>query len=261
MQNTIQKTAALRFWSGILSVSTDDGATYTNLWGLKDAKVTVKKKIKEMVLDNARMPPKIKIEEIKLSATLYEIVLANLNSIDGFADYSSVTGSATPVTAEAKGTGWTIGKPIRLNYKNGANTQVASIVVKAGGSALTVSTNYVIYVGDGTNGDLGYTYVVPVTASALAITVDYSYTPYQRNEQLFKDVEKYLSTNRFKFVNLDANGKEFGIEFYKGYNVGDTEFAFKSDDDTDAMGLWIEIKAFPNSSNAFMRIWDEQNVL
>lgn len=261
MQNTIQKQNSIRFWSGILSVSTDDGATYTNLWGLKDAKVTVKKKIKEMVLDNARMPPKVKIEEIKLSATLYEIVLANLQSIDGFADYSSTAGSSTPVVAEAKGTGWVVGKPIRLNNKNGANTSVTVTAVKANAVALTVTTNYTTYVADGTNGDLGYTYVVPVTANALAITVDYSYTPYQRNEQLFKDVEKYLSTNRFKFVNLDANGKEFGIEFYKGYNVWDTEFAFKSDDDTDAMGLGIEIKAFPNASNAFMRIWDEQNVL
>jgi hypothetical protein len=43
-----------------------------------------------------------------------------------------VAGTPVVITAEAKGTGWVVGKPIRLNNKNGANTVVASITIKAG---------------------------------------------------------------------------------------------------------------------------------
>jgi len=90
---------------------------------------------------------------------------------------STVAGSPTTVTAEAKGTGWTVAKPIKLNNKNGANTIVSSIVIKANAVALVLNTDYKTYVGDGTNGELGYTYIVPLTAQTLTITADYSYTP------------------------------------------------------------------------------------
>jgi hypothetical protein len=88
-----------------------------------------------------------------------------------------VAASPVSVTAEAHGTGWTVGKPIKLNNKDGDGTIVASIVVKAGVTTLAAGTDYNTYVGDGTNGDLGYTYIVPVTVQTLAITADYSYTP------------------------------------------------------------------------------------
>lgn len=90
---------------------------------------------------------------------------------------SNVVGSPTSVTAEPHGTGWVQGTPFKLNYKNGANTIVASIVVKGAGTPLVLNTDYRTYVGDGLNGDLGYTYIVPITANATAITADYSYTP------------------------------------------------------------------------------------
>jgi hypothetical protein len=43
-----------------------------------------------MVFDNAKMPPKIKIDEAVFSANLYEIALENLQKIDGFAEYTSI---------------------------------------------------------------------------------------------------------------------------------------------------------------------------
>lgn len=83
------------------------------------------------------------------------------------------------VTAEAKGTGWVVWKPFKLTNKNGANTQVASITIKANAIALVLNTNYTVYVWDWTNGDLWFTYITPVTANALVITADYTYTPNQ----------------------------------------------------------------------------------
>jgi hypothetical protein len=46
--------------------------------------------INELVLDNAKLPPKVKLDEVVFSANLYEIALENLQAIDGFATYSTV---------------------------------------------------------------------------------------------------------------------------------------------------------------------------
>lgn len=202
------------------------------------------------------MPPKVRIDEAVFSASIYEFVLENLQSIDGIATYSTVAGTLQTVTSEAHGTGWTINTPIKTNYKNANNTIVGSIVVKSGATTLTLSTDYRTFVGAD-----GYTYILPVTAQVGAITFGYTYTPNASKEQLFKDVVKTLATNRFKFENTDENGKIFGIEFYEGYNRAGIDATFLPDDTTDdALNMPIEIKARPvtGSQNLF-RIYDEQD--
>jgi len=52
-------------------------------------------------VDNAKMPPKVKLDEVVFSANLYEFVLDNLQAIDGIADYSTIDGTPTPVVGEA----------------------------------------------------------------------------------------------------------------------------------------------------------------
>ena len=207
-------------------------------------------------MDNAKMPPKVRIDEAVFSASIYEFVLENLQSIDGIATYSTVLATLQTVVAEAHGTGWTINTPIKCNYKNANNTVVGAIVVKSGATTLTLSTDYRTFVGAD-----GYTYILPVTAQAGAITFGYTYTPNASKEQLFKDVVKTLATNRFKFENTDENGKVFGIEFYEGYNRAGIDATFLPDDTTDdALNMPIEIKARPvtGSQNLF-RIYDEQD--
>jgi len=257
MQNSVQKVKSVRFGSGILSMSSDDGATWVNLGALKDANLNVTKSIIEVVMDNAKMPPKVKIDEVVFSANLYEIVLENLQTMDGIATYSTVDASPVVVTAEAHGTGWVAGVPFKLTHKDWDNTLVASVAVKEDGVALTLNTDYRIFIG----GD-GYTYILPVTAQTGVITADYTYTPLASKEQLYKDIVKTLATNRFKFVNVDEDGKEFGIEVYEGYNRAGIDATFLPDDTTDdALNIPIEIKAYPvtGSQNLF-RIFDEQDV-
>lgn len=203
------------------------------------------------------MPPKVKIDEAVFSANLYEIVLENLQAIDGISTYTTVDGSATPVTGEALGTGWTVDQPIKLANKNGDNTEVASIVIDADAVALVLDTDYRVYVGSD-----GYTYIYPLTAQTGVLDADYTYTPLASKEQLYRDVVKTLATNRFKFVNVDEDGKEFGVEFYEGFNRAGIDATFLPDDTTDdALNIPIEIKAYPvtGSQNLF-RIFDEQDV-
>lgn len=90
---------------------------------------------------------------------------------------ANVAGTPVPVTGEAHGTGWTLGVPQKLTYKNGANTVVASITINEDATPLVLNTDYRIYVGDGINGELGYTYFVPIAAQTGVITADYTYTP------------------------------------------------------------------------------------
>lgn len=257
MQNSVQKVKSVRFGSGILSYSPDDGASWVNLWALSDANLNVTKSIIELVVDNAKLPPKVKIDEVVFSCNLYEFVLENLQAIDWFADYSSVDGSATPVTWEALGTGWTVDTPIKLANKNGDNTEVASIVIDADSTPLVLDTDYRVFVGSD-----WYTYILPLTAQTGVLDADYSYTPLASKEQLYKDVVKTLATNRFKFENADEDGKVFGIEFYEGYNRAGIDATFLPDDTTDdALNIPIEIKAYPVSgSQNLFRIYDEQDV-
>jgi len=256
MQNSVQKVKSVRFGSGILSISKDSGSSWTNLGALSNASLNVTKSIIELVVDNAKLPPKVKVDEAVFSANLYEFALDNFQDIDGLADYSTVDGTPVPVSGEALGTGWTVDQPIKLENKNGDNTEVASIVIDADGSPLVLDTAYRVYVQD------GYTYIYPLTAQAGVLDADYTYTPLLNSEQLYKDVIKTLATSRFKFENTDEEGRVFGIEFYEGYNRAGIEATFLPDDTTDdALNLPIEIKAFPvtGSQNLF-RIYDEQNI-
>lgn len=96
-------------------------------------------------------------------------------------------GSPTNVAGESKGTAaavWNTLVPFKLANKDGDNTIVSSIVLKQGatyGGATTIpGSDYTTYVGDGVNGELGYTYIIPTVAGkSNTIWADYTYTPSQ----------------------------------------------------------------------------------
>jgi len=169
-------------WSNEVAIETylESNAIFTRLFWVQGL---------EIVQDYSAQVASIRWDECDYQETKYSKPQININfdwlenldlawlAIATWNAKINVASSPVAVTAEAKGTGWTVWTPIRLNNKNGVNTIVSAIVVKAWGSALTITTNYVTYVWNWTNGDLWYTYIVPVTTNALVITVDYSYTP------------------------------------------------------------------------------------
>lgn len=120
---------------------------------------------------------------------------------------SDVAGVATPVVGEDLGTGWTVWQPIKLANKNWDNTQVASITVYENAVGLVDGTDYDTYVWDGINGELGYTYIVPLAAKTLAITADYTYTP-----NASEDISINLDTTEVKNFEVKivstSNGKD-----------------------------------------------------
>jgi hypothetical protein len=106
-----------------------------------------------------------------------------------------VAGTPVPVVDEVLATAgnWTQGVPLKIDNKNGADTEVASITVEEdGGATLVLDTNYRVYVADGSNGDTGYTYIVPLTANANQILVSYTYTPNQSNKYSIQKVAQVM---------------------------------------------------------------------
>jgi hypothetical protein len=261
MQTVVQNQQSVRFGSGILALNG------VNLGLLKDAKSVVTRKVLEYKAHNGRLAPRVKIESIKFTATLVELDLDNLANLDGHGVLSNTAGSPTTVTGEVLKTGaWTQGTPIKLANKDGDNTIVASIVIKAGASygassALTINTDYRTYVGDGANGELGYTYIVPVATNSGNIYADYSYTPNTKKTITWSDVSKIISTNEATFTNTDENGKIFKITIPEAYNSGNIDFAFASDDEIDKTAeMQLELTAYPDASNRLMFLEDEQAV-
>lgn len=171
LNSTLSNAATVR--------SAMDALSFTRLASITDLKVSENwgDKIVEVITDDNGTIYKSAVPSISIKGNWYEVgEYAAVNKITG-KDTLSIAASPVTVTAEAHGTGWTVGTPIKANYKNGANTIVSSIVVKQGVTTLALTTDYTTYVGDGVNGLLGYTYIVPVSAQTNAITFGYSYTP------------------------------------------------------------------------------------
>lgn len=254
-QTTIQKTPAIR--KGAVKVQIgNDFNTLVDIGALRKPVITSLAENQAIKFDNVDELKKfVNGKRIQMAFDLCEINLTNMATLDaGLVSLSVVAGSATPVTAEAHGTGWVVGKPIKLLNKNGDNTIVASIVVKAGGSALLLTTNYVTYVGDGSNGELGATYIVPVTANALAITVDYSYTPNASKKLVFADSgTKTLKVMRIS--NTDENGKVLKIDIENATNFSAPVITFAGDDADDVATLPITFQG------DLVEITDEQQTV
>lgn len=238
-QTSIQKTPAIR--KGAVKVEIgDDFASLVDIGALRKPVMTSLAENQSIKFDNVSELKKfVNGKRIQMAFDLCEINLTNMAKLDaGLVTLATVASAPVGVTGEAKGTGWVVGKPIKLNYKNGANTIVASIVVKGNGSALALTTNYVTYVGDGTNGELGYTYIVPVTANATVITADYSYTPNASKKLTFADSgTKTLKVMRIS--NTDENGKVFKIDIENATNFSAPVITFAGDDADDVATLPI----------------------
>jgi len=170
---------------------------------------------------------------------LCEINLTNLSKLDaGLVNLAVTPGTKVNIVGEALGTGWTQGQPIKLANKNGNNAVVSNIVINAAGSPLVLNTDYRVYVGNGSNGLLGYTYIVPVTAQAGVLDADYDYTPNASKKLTFNDqgtkVDKVM-----RISNTDENEKVFKIDIENATNFAPISIDFAGDDEEDVAVLPI----------------------
>lgn len=251
-QTTIQKSEAVRKGSVKVLIG-DDFASLVDIGALRSPKLQSMAEAQNIEFDNV---PQLKNfaegDKVQLSFVLAEINLTNLAKFDGgMVNLSAVAASPVAITDEAHGTGWTQGTPIKLNNKNGANTIVSSIVVKGGGSTLTLNTDYRTYVGNGSNGELGATYIVPVSVQAGAITVSYSYTP-NASKKLTFNSSGTKTLKALRILNTDANGKTFKVDIQNCSNVSAPSIEFPADTAAEVATMPITLEGY------FVEIVDEQ---
>jgi hypothetical protein len=263
-QQPVVNTKAIRIGSVKVELS-DDGVSFTSFGTGDKAKFAEKLTTQDITSDNGGLIMTIvKDQSCEVSYTMKEVDLNILQQARGAIDeYSTVAGTATTVTAEAHGTGWTVGQPIKLVHKNGANTVVTSIVVKSGSTTLASGTDYNTYVGDGSNGELGYTYIVPITAQTGVITVGYSYTPLAA--MIIKSGGKTtISSKYLRLTNTNAEGKKFQITVYKAQNADGISIDFPGDDEGKAWELPVKFSGSKDAARSvgdqLFTIYDEQSV-
>ena len=156
-----------------------DALSFTRLASVIDVKISENNgaNVVEVISDDLGTIYKAGVPDVTVTGSFYEVGDVDAVSTITGKPTLNVAGSPVTVTAEAHGTGWTVGTPIKATHKNGDDTIVTSIVVKNNSTTLAAGTDYSTYVGNGVNGDEGYTYVVPLTAQTGSITFGYSYTP------------------------------------------------------------------------------------
>lgn len=242
MQTNIQNAGAIRVGAVKLEVGTSL-LSMVDVGALRNMSWKQKGKTDEILFDNAEKIKKFSDGNIfSFVATLCEINWDNIQMFnDGQIVVTNNAGTLQTVVAEAKGTGWTVGQPIRATFKNGDNTIVGSIVVKQGATTLTLNTDYRTYVADGTNGVSGYTYIVPLVAYATAITFGYTYTPNASKTITFNSsgtkTGKYI-----RMTNVDANGKTQVFTMSGTSNLSPLEITFASDNEANVAEMPIELE-------------------
>jgi hypothetical protein len=263
-QTTVQRPDAVRFGSMKIELG-DSEAALIDVGALKDVVIQEQWELVKIIGGNVgEIKTKIKNHKAIVSFNWQEYDLEAANAIRGGIDtYTPVAAEAVPVTGEAHGTGWTVGTPIKLNHKNGANTEVAAITVKGGGSALVADTDYSVYVADGSNGSLGYTYIVPLTAQAGAITVDYTYTP-NASKTLSTGGKVEIGYKVMRLTNTNEDGKKYEVTIYKASNANGINLNLPNDDDDGAWETPVTIEGVCDATRTvgdqLLKIVDQQSV-
>lgn len=236
-QTTIQNPEAIR--KGSIRVLVGDAFdSLVDVGALRNAVFTSLVETQTIEFDNVDPLKKfVKGKRVQVAFDLAEINLENISELNGgLFTLSTVAGSPVAVEDEALGTGWTQGQPIKLDHKDGDNTVVGSIVINADGTPLTLNTNYRVYVGDGSNGELGATYIVPITTSSAVLTADYSYTPNASKKLTFAESGNSV-LKKMRIINEDADGKQFRMDIEDGTNITPVSIDFAGDAEDDVAVL------------------------
>jgi hypothetical protein len=258
-QTSVQEVATIRFGSGKFEVG-DSIGTLVNVGAFRNGVFEETFDKISVMSDNAgEVYAGISNHKAALSCDLLEINLANLAKFQKGIATNTLTGT-TPVaiTDELHTLYGTTGQ--RLNFKNGAGTEVASIVVTEGGAARVRNTDYIIYVDTA-----GYTCIARTTTGAFAdgdvAQVDYTYTPLASN--LYKTGgNMQLTAQVVRFTNTNASGKMFYITVFKATSESGITIEFPADDADDVAATPIKMVGTCDTSRTagdqLFEIYDEQ---
>lgn len=218
----------------------------------------------EVKSDNAGVV-KVGIKEhvAYIECDMMEVNLENLNTIRGGLDtYDTVAGDPVAVTDELHVLNGT--EFVRLNFRNGAGTEVASISVKdISNNDAVRNTDYVIAVDAS-----GYTCIARVADSTVigdgeTVKVNYTYTP-NSAVTLTSGGKTSISDRVVRITNTDENDKKFQITLYKATVNEGQNIEFPADDGDDPAMPKMTMKGVldvsRNAGDQLYEIYDEQGV-
>jgi hypothetical protein len=262
-QTTVQNAGAIRFGSGKLEVGTSVGSL-VDIGAIRSAVFKEEWEDVEVKSDNAGVV-KVGIKEhvAYIEGDMMEVDLENLNTIRGGLDtYAPVAGTPVEVTNELhalSGTGF-----VRLNFRNGAGTEVATISVKdISNNDAVRNTDYVIAVDAS-----GFTCIARIAGSSVisdgeTVKVNYTYTP-NSSVTLKSGGKTAISDRVVRITNTDENGKKFQITLYKATVNEGQNIEFPADDGDDPAMPHLKMKGVLDVSRTagdqLFEIYDEQGV-
>jgi len=253
MQTSVQNNRSIRLGSAIMMVN------WVNIGALENTKLKVEISVISLVADNAKLEPRKKITKASITADMWEINLDTLATIDGVGTLSSVASTPISPTAEvvlASGS-WASNTPLFFAGRQSNWGVATAISVKNGSTTLTLGTDYAII---NENGKTGIVRIgTSLATSGIGINVAYTYTPAASKSYTGKDIIKLIGMYPVEVYNTDENGKKFGISFPLAYNSAGIEWSFSPDEKLDqVMKQPLEFTAFPDSTNTFFVMYDEQ---
>lgn len=264
-QTTIQKSGAIKLGSAKVEIGDTVGAL-VNLGAMRGISLSESWENIEVESDNAGLIKKyIKNQRVAITGSLIEIDLETLDNIRGGIDsYSTVEGSATPITDEEVTLYDT--DFVRLLHKNGDNSEVTSIVVTSNDAtpvARTLNTDYVIAVDPA-----GYTCIARIEGGGITdedtVLVDYSYTP-NVSKKLTSGGKKTISPKVVRLTNIDENGKKFEVTVYYAFVEEGITFEFPADEAEDVMVAPVNmigrVDVTKTIGDQLYQIIDEQSIV
>lgn len=263
-QTQVIKPEAIRIGSAKIEVG-DSEASLINLGAVRSVALQEQWEKVKITGDNVgTIKEFIKNHIATLTFNWLEIDLDSLAQLRGGIDnVSLIDAEPVSVTGEVLGTGWIVGKPIKLANKNGDGSRVSGITIKAGVTTLSEGTDYNTYVGDGVNGEKGATYIVPVSEQSEVLTAGYSYTP-NAARMLTTGGKTEISPKVVRLTNINQDGKKFEVTIYKASNASGINLTLPADDADDVWNTPVTIEGACDAGRSvgdqLFRIVDEQSV-
>ena len=262
-QTTVQDSNQIRFGSAKVEVGASVG-TLINLGAAQD--INFEETFEVVYLQPHNAPKQqiaIKNHEAAVTFKMMEINFANLNTIRGGIDtYAAV--DTTPISVSNEPHTLTGTTAVRLDHKNGAGTEVSTIVVTdASSNAAVRGTDYIIF-----QDEEGYSCIARVAASTAissgeGVLVDYEYTP-SSSREFSSGGKNTISPRVVRLTNTNSANKKFEITVYAATAEGGIKLEFPPDDGDEPMMPEIKLvgvcDATRTAGDQLFKIVDEQGV-
>jgi hypothetical protein len=257
-QTTVQKSAAVRFGSAVLSIGSSFGALI-NIGAIRALTFNHKGETLEIPFDNTESLKFFKNgQKGSFGFQLGEIDLTTLSILEqGLVDLDTTAASLVSGATQVIPANSLVTKQfVEIANQNGDGTAptIVSVVGATDGALTAAADDFELVLG--ADGKYGLVFNVDegaaLTTMNQVITITYDYTPNASKTLTFNDFGQ-KATYVARIVNTDSNGKTFKIDLENVTNITPLSFPFQSDTGDDVAVIELELEG------SIVEIVDEQS--